>query len=57
VLGETVQFAANDCDLADVDPTMIVYTATELAHLYGVTPDKLRSIHRVKTEIDGVVIG
>ena len=57
VLGETIQFAANDCDLADVDPTMIVYTATELAQLNGVTPEQLRSIHKVKKELDGEVIG
>ena len=57
VLGETIQFAANDCDLSDVDPTMIVYTATELAQLNGVTPEQLRSIHKVKKELDGEVIG
>lgn len=57
VLGETVQFAANNCAMTDVDPKSIVYTATELAKLNGVTPEQLRSIHKVKKELDGEVVG
>lgn len=58
VLGCEVLFAADNADPAAVAVTGCpVYRASELRHLFDVTPTDLRLIHETKARFDGEVVG
>ena len=54
-LGETVLWAADNVKV-EMQPGRVVYRASELKELVGVTPEHLQRIHLVKQRLNGEVI-
>lgn len=55
VLGEEVLFLADDAPEPEGN-TLAVYRQSELKHLVGTDPEKLKALHRAKLAFDGEVI-
>ena len=56
VLGEAVLWAADNAEIP-ADNDLVVYRESELRELVGCEPEVLRAIHKVKSDLDGEIVG
>lgn len=55
MLGEVVLFAADNGEIP-ADNSLVVYRASELRAMVGVSPDALRAAHAVKKKLEGELV-